>query len=73
MRIEAEYQRISFRIFQGYRCLLISDNKVIYLNFKNNNTITFQLNRERYLRLAIKRGLLKFEPIIYRGTYEHTI
>lgn len=73
MQIEAEYQRISFRIFQGYRCLLIFDNKVIYLNFKNNNTVKFKLNRERYLRLAIKRGLLKFKPIIYRGTYEHTI
>lgn len=70
MRIEAEYQRISFRISQGYRYLLISDNKVIYLNFKNNNTVTFQLNRGRYLRLAIKRGLLRFEPIIYRGTYD---
>ena len=70
MRIEAKYYlSLPFAIHQGYRTLLIEYEGVTYINFKNNITVKFKINRLRYGILYKKYKLYMFNGSIKRGVY----
>lgn len=70
MRVEVTYYLSQpYRIHQGYRTLLITNGIVIYINFKDDKTITFKVNNIRYRILNRKYKLWRFQGSIVKGIY----